>query len=299
MGKSTPEQPDPIATAKAQGDANMLAASQSARLNRYNTAGPGYHTSWINNGEDGVPTEQVIDLDPAERGVYDQAVANSGQAGGLAGRALAQMDPSQVGITGLPQLFAANFVNDGEGGGSGGEGHSEGGSGSSALDQAQEATYRRYARTLDPEQALQSERRTVDLDSRGIPVGSDAWVKANNQLDLSQNSARQDARDASVASGNALQAQLFGQSLAARNQMDSERSSQIQRLASLMSLGQGGIPSVGAPQSAGMGISPVDIAGINQGSYNASAAKAQSNNQATNVAAGATTAALIAGISAY
>lgn len=290
MGKSTPSAPDPVATASAQGAANIDAARESARLNRYSTAAPGFQTTWSNPDEHGVPTSQSINLNPNEKAAYDEAIGTALTAGRRANSLTSELDTNGLNIAGLPQLYAAHT-----------------GDPSADLRRTEDAVYSRYARTLDPEQAMERERNDVSLSTTGIPVGSPAWVTAMNRLDRSQASTRQDARDASVAAGNQLQGQLFGQdstrfneSLQGRQQNINEQLARAQdlrqQLAALVAMGQGGIPNAAAPQSAQMQISPSDITGPTQANYAARQANAASNNQASTQAA--TTAASMAAMAA-
>lgn len=301
MGKSTPAVPDPVATANAQGAANVGAARESARLNRTETYGPGVHTSWSNPDEYGVPATQNVQLGAPEQRAYNAAVLNAGIAGEKAGDIIANNmgnDVERINLAGLPQLFSADF------------GATRGGAdgpGAEALQRTEDATYRRYARTLDPEQEAARRANDVMLDTRGIPLGGEAWLKAQDRIDRSQNTQRQDARDAAVGAGNAFQNQLFNQSAAARQmsygQQAAERTYKdqtiAQRLASLIGIGQGGIPSAAGQQTAQMSIAPVDVAGINQGNYGARSANAASENQAKTQAAGAATAIAVSALSAY
>ncbi len=296
MGKSTPAPPDPVATAKVQGAENIQAARESAKLNRTETIGPGYKSTWTNfDPGTGIPVTQIITLNPEEQALYTRAIGNARAAGDQAGNILSQNDLAHVdriNLAGLPQLFSADF----------GAGRGEG----DALQNTEDAVFRRYARTLDPEQELQREREDTQLAVRGIPIGSEAWMRAKDRLDRSQASQRADARDAAVLAGNTLQNQLFNQSMARRqlgyNEQAAERSyldqTLNQRLAALLAASQGGIPSVTTSPSAQMNISPVDIVGLNNAAFQANAANAASNNQATNAAVGATAAIAAAGLGA-
>lgn len=257
MGKSAPAAPDPIETANAQGAANIKGAQESARLNRYATQGPSGSTTWGNPDEYGVPQTQVTSLNKPEQYLYDKGIATATTAGNKAFDLLSGLNFNGTSITGLPQL-STDFGKDAQ--------------------DAETAVYNRYARTLDPEQAAQSRANETKLATSGLPVGSEAWVTAMNRLDRSQAGTRQDARDASVAAGNALQAQRFGESSQARSQAYSEFTN---TLAQLLGASTGQIVQPGAPSTAQMQVAPADITGPTQAGYNAKVANTQSNNQST------------------
>lgn len=233
---------------------------------------------------------QQIGLTPATEEAYNVLVGNANLAGHGAGEILSRMTPDsdRINLAGLPQIFDADFTSTGAGG--------------DALRRTEDAVYDRYARTMDPEQEAARRRTDVTLATRGLPTGSRAWLKAQDQLGAMQDRARQDARDASVVAGNSLQSQLFGESVTNRqqayNEQAAERAATMQRLAALIGISQGGVPSAASPQAAQMQIAPVDVAGIQQGAFGVKSANAASENQAKSQAAAAATAMAVAGASA-
>lgn len=301
MGKSTPAPPDPIATANAQGAANNASAVRSTQMNRYSTIAPGVKTNWINPDADGVSQTQVVSLDAPNQALYDQNLGNSNAASGKAGTIIAGLDPNGVNIAGLPKLA----YDIGQGGqlimGGSGDDVMTGGAGTDYnfgqdSRKAEDAVYNRYARTLDPQQAAETRATDDKLANMGLPIGSEAYNYEKNRVQAGQDKARQDARDASVTAGNAVQQQIFGQGLSRAGLRNSAQQQEFgenmsnqnlirQTLAQLLGASSQQMP--GAPTTAQQGIAPVDVAGITQGNANTRAANAASQNQSTNAAIGA------------
>jgi hypothetical protein len=94
--------------------------------------------------------------------------------------------------------------------------------------QAQDAVYNQATSRLDP----QWQNNQHDLDARlanqGIVQGSEAYNRAEDELSRNKNDAYNQASYSAVGAGNALQNQLYGQSLAGRQQAIGEANTQGQ-----------------------------------------------------------------------
>lgn len=97
---------------------------------------------------------------------------------------------------------------------------------SNLTNQAQNAVYNQAASRLDP----QWQNAQHDLDSKlanqGVVQGSEAYQRAQDEFSRQKNDAYNQANYSAVGAGNALQNQLFGQSLAARGQATGEAAQQ-------------------------------------------------------------------------
>jgi hypothetical protein len=69
-GGSPPPAPDPVATAKAQGQANKEAIYASANVDSPNLYGPAGSVTYVKNA-DGVPTAQYTNLTPVGQATFD------------------------------------------------------------------------------------------------------------------------------------------------------------------------------------------------------------------------------------
>ena len=248
--------PDPYATAAAQNSVNSAALNQAAQLNQINQQGPfgslTYSgaigspdrtqtvsltpelqnlltgqtnlsqglTDLANTRLAGAPTE-AFSLDgatpvrqaqgvnyatsfnqgPAVQTGFDQGpalqqtitsggqIADSFDAGGTAQRG--------VNLSGVPQL-RSDFENMGQ--------------------EATDAAYRRNTRYMDPQFQQQEQDIRSRLAAQGITAGSDAYNREIQNFENSRQQAYDAARDSAVGQGYDLQNQLFGQSLAGRQQ---------------------------------------------------------------------------------
>lgn len=94
--------------------------------------------------------------------------------------------------------------------------------------QAQDAVYNQATSRLDP----QWQNNQHDLDARlanqGVVQGSEAYNRAEDELSRNRNDAYNQASYSAVGAGNALQNQLYGQSLAGRQQAVGEANTQGQ-----------------------------------------------------------------------
>ena len=240
--------PDPYVTAQQQSAVNRDALVTAAQLNQMNQVGPFGSLSYT--GQIGTPDRtQTVELRPELQNILQgqlgstQALTDlanlrlAGAPGGdfalpqnpvgyLDDRASSPLqldvgrtgdafttnvqggpmattfDPGaavqgQVDITGQPAL-SSDF--------------------STLSQQAQDAAYRQNQRYLDPQFAQQEQEFLARLSAQGITQGSDAYNQAVDNFARNKQRAYESARGEAIGQGFGLEAQLFGQNLAARQQ---------------------------------------------------------------------------------
>ena len=79
------------------------------------------------------------------------------------------------------------------------------------LKRFEDAAYDQSMTRLNPQMEQQSDAFDQQMVSRGIPVGSEAYNEAKQQLDFNQNDARQAAAFGAMGFGQGVQNQMFGQ----------------------------------------------------------------------------------------
>lgn len=221
-----PKPPDPYAVSAAQTQSNQQTAAYEASLNRVNQVTPLGSSTW--NGT-GPGATQTVTLDPlAQQDLTNQLhqdVALSGLGDNLTSQAGNSLQ-GRIDTSGLPQL---------SGGASAGpvqtglnySGAPQVSSDFGALTrQAQDAVYNQARSRLDP----QFQNAQSDLDSKlanqGVVQGSEAYNRAQDEFSRQKNDAYNQANYSAVGAGNALQNQLYGQSLAGRQQAVGEANTQ-------------------------------------------------------------------------
>jgi hypothetical protein len=255
MGKSS-HAPDPYATAAAQTQSNKETADYNAALNRidqYTPFGSSVYTIG-GTGADGVPQyrqdvtltplaqqqldnqlkqnaalsdlgfnlgdqakaslSNAIDLSglPALRGGATPgqlqtsisgvpAVQNGFDPGGSVQSNIADAGSIQTGLNfaGAPRLYGANDFN-------------------AANLRTQAAQYARAASRLDPQWATNQHDLDARLANQGVVQGSEAWQRAQDEIGRQRNDAYDQAIYGAIGAGNQEQQNLFGNSLAARQQ---------------------------------------------------------------------------------
>lgn len=207
-GGGAPAAPNPYKTADAQSQANIAAIRESAKINALDQTAPWGSTTFTRDAN-GIPIGQNISLSPGEQANYD---ATTGIRNALAGR-------------------AGTMLNDGISG-----------------DAVGDALYRRQRSFIEPEISEGYDRKRVELEERGIPIGSEIYNKEYGRLDRGRDQAyAQIADQATLASGAEEDRQL--------NQI----------LASVT-----GIPSQqpGFNQQPAYQVAPPDITGLVTNNYN-------------------------------
>ncbi len=224
-----PAPPDPYAVSAAQTQSNKDTASYEAALNRVNQNTPLGSSTWDGTGPGAT---QTVTLNPlAQQDLTNQLhqdVALSGLGDNLTAKAGDSLQ-GQIDTSKLPQL-------------SGGPGlygdvkQNLNYSGAPPVSsdfaaqtkQAQDAVYNQATSRLDP----QWNNAQSDLDSKlanqGIVQGSEAYQRAQDEFGRNKNDAYNQANYSAVGAGNQLENQLYGQSLAGRQQAVGEANTQGQ-----------------------------------------------------------------------
>lgn len=264
-----PAQPDPVATAQAQGAANKEAVIESAKVNQINQVTP--YGSLTYSGTIGGPDRTVTQtLSPEQQRQLEQ---QNQIAEGLGSAAINQMrfiPQDRFSLAGLPEYQKAGTAADF----------------TAQRDQIQKATYDRLTAPL--EQRFQRQQSEADqrLANRGIVEGSGLYNNLQGDLRRSQNEAFADAANQALLAGSDEAARLYGQQLqgmsannSVRQQMAqdllSERNQPFNELSAFLQ----GSPSMQQPNFANTGqynIGAAPIAdSINQGYQNRLAAYGQ------------------------
>jgi hypothetical protein len=200
VGKSssTPQTPDPYATAAAQTQMNEQTAAFNAGLNRYNQNTPFGSSAWTNNN--GAWTNNQT-LNPIMQQALTQQQIGQSSSNQIANQLLGNSWGSLAkpmnasGLPGIQSSVNTDFGNQ--------------------INQAQKSAFDAQMSLYQPQQQQQGENLKAQLAAEGIPEGSEAYNNAiNNQQRQFDFQNTQIANNA-VQTGNALQNQLFGQSLGA------------------------------------------------------------------------------------
>lgn len=199
MGKSAsqPQTPDPVATANAQGNVSEAVASYNAMLNNSNQVTPYGTSSWT--AKPGGQWTQTISLSPSEQKIFNNQQAANVMATGtgydLLNNAFGMLS-KPITASSLPKI--QNSVNTNFG---------------NLVNQAQNSAYNSQMALYGPQQQQQQESLQAQLAAQGVVPGSEAYNNAiNNQQRQIDFQNTQIANNA-VQTGNAMQNQLFGQSL--------------------------------------------------------------------------------------
>lgn len=251
MGKKAPAAPDPAATAKAQGTANLETAIAQGYLSNPNIVSPygnvtSQQTGSVNVGGQNVPQfTQTTTLSPEQQKQFDMTNALQSQALGIGGGVLNNVQnatSSPFTLNGLPKApTSGDFTAD--------------------RDKATQAIIQRNQPQMDrSSNALDSK-----LYNQGIMPGSEAYKNAHDDLGRQIN----DFNLAAVNAGGAEQSRLFGLDSQARQQAIQEqsllRSQPINEYATLLGLGG----NVQAPQfnyQSGQ-VAPTDVVGPTNTAY--------------------------------
>lgn len=286
MGKESPSPPpvpDPVATAAAQSTSNVNTAAAQAALNNVNQYTPYGSTTYQPTGSYTTPSGETVptytqstSLSPLSQTILTgtQGVAADllptadnlvGQIGSAASKPLDFNTPFSDTLNKGPQLLDQNVT---------------------------DALYGQQKSFLDPQWNQQSTLLQDQLSRQGIPVGSDAYNNAMEQLNNSKTQAYQSAQDSAIGAGSGAATNMFNMALAGQQQnIGQQQTGQTQPIGLLQSLFGATPPSPQQPISApgATAISPTDIIGATglstnaaQNAYGAqvSAANAQSGGEA-------------------
>ena len=241
--------PDPYATAQAQNQVNKDALFTAAQLNQINQTGPLGNISY--SGDIGSPDRtQTTTLSPELQKLLNSQIGNtqalSNQASGLLA-SMGQIEPFNAGTNPVgymgdgPQFSMAQLL-DPRANNPLKTSFDSGGQAQRTLDfsgapqlstdfsnltkQAQDAEYAKRAQYLDPQFAQQEQATRSRLAAQGITEGSDAYNQEMANFGRAKQAAYSDAANQAIGTGDALQNQLFGQNLAARQQSVGETQAQ-------------------------------------------------------------------------
>lgn len=203
---SPPAQPDPVAVAQAQEGTNVGTAVAGSELNNVNRIGPGGSTTFTQNG--GYTDPQTGQFVPSwTENTQLSPLGNEllqGQ-GGLANSYLPMIEAEGAGIQPLNINGGANanIVNQGP----------------QALDQnIANAAFNSQYGFLAPVYGQQQQDLTDQLSREGIPIGSDAYSRAETNLANTQNQGLTAAANNAVLQGGQIGGQNFGLALQGQNQ---------------------------------------------------------------------------------
>jgi hypothetical protein len=254
---STPQPPNPYATAAAQTQANREAVYDSARVNQINEVGPTGSRIWA--GEIGSPDRTVTTtMSPAEQAKYDLMNRAIMGAGSHVENRLGQITDEKFSLDGAPARQYGGMQTTYAMGGPLATGIDDAGgiqrqvayagpiarqfgdagdvqrrldmSGVTQLagvndfsadrQRVEDAIYSRATSRLDP----QFQKAEADLDTRlanqGITATSnpEAYYRAKQEFSQGKNDAYDTARTSAIGAAGQEQGRIFGQSLAARGQ---------------------------------------------------------------------------------
>jgi hypothetical protein len=265
---SPPAAQDPFALGEAQKQSNIATAQEQAKLSNVNTSSPFSQSNFTlgDNGQWNLAQTLVPQFQNLLYGQGNLATSSTDVANRLAQQLL---EPSYTGVrlvnaginnltpevTNSPRpdlqpnidfgslgaLPTSNFQTglDFSKLGSLGTSAPEFGK---AITDAENAAYNTQTRFLDPQFANKTGDLRQQLADEGIPVGSEAYSRAQDDLGRQSALAYGTARDAATSAGQAEQARLFGEQLSGRQQGAGEiqaggaftNSAEQQRIADLL-----------------------------------------------------------------
>lgn len=312
---SPPQQPDPIATANAQGTANIDAARVTTALNRANQYTPYGNLTWTQGAptrtfnqsayddamkqyQTGVPTA------PGTPGSAENNWAraygtptmqpNTGPAPDRNSDQFYTTTPSDQWsstITLDPRvqgLVDAELSTDKAMQGSINQGLNQVNqtfagpaptADAASRQRTEDALYGRQTSRLDPQYQQQEQQLRSDLMNRGIVEGSDAWNQQMDQFQRGKNDAYQQARDSSITGGGNEEAQQLQMQLEARNNV-------LNALSSLRTGAQVQAPQFGQTPS-GATVNPAPVAQSLYNNYQGALGQYGANVASSNATMGA------------
>jgi len=104
MGKSAaaaPTPPDPAKTIAAQSAANKEAIVESAKVNSVDITGP-FGKTYYRRNADGTPAEQITELDPRSKQIYDTGLGISGELANTAANRIQGIPQDKFSLAGMP-----------------------------------------------------------------------------------------------------------------------------------------------------------------------------------------------------
>lgn len=233
-GADMPEAPDTLKVAADQYGLNLDTAAAESRLNNVDTSTPFGGTVWTQGtDESGNPT-------------WTQGLQLTDMGRGILDNAFSYGD--------LPEVLGGNAL-------------------AGQLAQTESDAYNRSVELMTPQLKQQENALMQDLAQRGIPVGSEAWNSAMANYSQSRNAALTQAAQDAQQQALAQQAQLYAQSLGARQQAVSEKTDPYALM--LNTLGS-------MKTNTAYGMDPTDYAGLVSALYGSQAQAAASEHNSNN-----------------
>lgn len=207
-GGSSPQAPDPGATAAAQSAANKEAVTESAKVNQIGQVTP-YGTVKY-TGEIGSPDRTMTTtLSDSGQKQLDQQNALALQLGDLAGNIAGKIPSDTLNFDNLPAYSSGIDLS---------ALPKAPGTGDFSADElrAEEAAFNRAWGRLNPQFEQEQTALQTQLANQGIGIGTDAYSRAMADFDRNKNDARIAASYDAINAGQALNQNLFNNSNTAR-----------------------------------------------------------------------------------
>jgi len=242
MSKDAPAVPDAAQTSAQQTAANIAAARETAKMNAIDQTNAYGSTTFLRD-ENGVPIGQTSTLSPELQKILE----------GKQGQALGINDATSQLIGNLD----TNGIN------------------APGVNDVGRNAYESIAGWLRPEFEQQNKQLGIQLDQRGLPIGSEARAAAEGAAQRNQNQALTQAAAQAQVQGANEQNTLF-------NQEVTKNQNGYQNLAQLLSANPGNSllsSAPGAINTSPVNVAATDVAGNVYKSYQAQAAAEQQKQQ--------------------
>lgn len=257
MGKSAPEQPDPIKTAQAQSTANVDAVRESAKVNAVDQFTP-YGSVTYTKDADGVPTAQNVALTPLQQEALDQKNQLATVLGGQALNQSANLPQDKYSLDGFGQVNS-DYTNEGN--------------------NVRDAYFGQQMGMLQPQFDQENRAMEQNIANRGLPINGEGAQTLEDNLYRRQSDARNQISNNAILTGGNEQNRLLGNELQVRNQGINEYNAERQQPFNEMSAYLQGQPIFQAPSAtqAQYQIAPADVSGNIYKNYSAQNANYQNN----------------------
>jgi hypothetical protein len=220
--KKAPKQPDVNKTAATQAQYNQQAAEKTLQMNSMDRQGP-FGSSTFQRDANGNPTGITNSLSPGMQTAADNVTGAVGAQTGML--PTTAFDPN-IDANGIRQAY----VNQG-------------------------------LLAAQPEWQRQDKNREVTLTNRGLPVGSEAWTDAENQVGESRNQYLQGLNNQAWQAGANEEQRQFGNQLTQYQLPQQMAAGGLGLLSGMNSL----VPNANQPQA---NVGSVDYTGLVNNNYN-------------------------------
>ncbi len=212
---SPPPAPDPAQLASAQGQANIDAIRESARINAIDEFTP-YGSLTYERDSRGVPTSRTVALSPEQQRLLTSQTGLANTLAGLAQNQAGFIPQDRFSLAGLPE-FASSIDFSGIPQAPGIDDFS------ADAARVEQATYDRGLSLLQPELDRQRSSLEQSLADRGLPMTGEAYNTALDRFDTAQGETLSRLAQDAVLAGRGEQSRLFGLGQQARQQAISEQ----------------------------------------------------------------------------